>query len=186
MMMKGMQRPDPSKMAEDLFSKLDTKGQGYIEKSDLESALSKTSQSNSSSSSSVADDMFAKLDNDGDGKVTKEEMSATIQKIAALLNGPAPRMRMQNGQGGMPPPQESTSTDSTSSTQADDPADTNGDGTVSTEEALAYETAQNLSTADTSSSSSTDAQFMKQVMQLLHAYGGFDQAAENSSFSTSA
>jgi len=188
-MMKGMQRPDPSKMAEDLFSKLDTKGQGYIEKSDLESALSKTSQSNSSNSSSVADDMFAKLDNDGDGKVTKEEMSATIQKIAAELDGPAPRMRMQNGQGGMPPPpppQESTSTDSASSTQTGDPADTNGDGTVSTEEALAYETAQNLSTADTSSSSSssTDAQFMKQVMQLLHSYGDFDQTAENSSFST--
>lgn len=32
-MMKGMPHPDPAKMAEDLFSKLDTTGKGYIEKS---------------------------------------------------------------------------------------------------------------------------------------------------------
>jgi len=285
--MKGMQRPDPSKLAEQLFSKMDTKGQGYIEKSDLETALSKVSQTDSSgnsSNSSAADDMFAKLDNNGDGKVTKEEMSATLQKIAAELDGPFPKMRMQGGQGGTPPPPpqdggEASSTNS--SNQASDPADANGDGTVSESELLAYEQSQaasgtktssssstaitdaqlmqmlsgkmppqegghddqgftkdqltsmskelsstdsnrskvmsdivgNFDAADTngdgkvsgseartfeeskdasgststsSSASSTDAQFMKQMMQLLHSYGGFDQTAENSSFSASA
>jgi hypothetical protein len=39
--MKGMQRPDPSKMADQLFSKLDTKGQGYIEKGDLQADLTR-------------------------------------------------------------------------------------------------------------------------------------------------
>ena len=170
--MRGMQRPDPAKMAEALFSKLDTKGQGYIEKSDLASALSKVSQSDSStssSSSSVADDMFSKMDSDGNGKVTKEEMSATIQKIAAELDGPAPRMRMQNGQGGMPPPppqggsqgaQASSSTDSSTS-QTSDPADANGDGTVSAKEAQAYAASQ--ASSDTSSTSSADAQLMQML-----------------------
>ncbi|MCK9397065.1 MAG: EF-hand domain-containing protein [Methylobacter sp.] len=296
-MMRGMQRPDPSKMAEDLFSKLDTKGQGYIEKSDLEAALGKVSQSGSSSSSSVADEMFSKLDGNGDGKVTKEEMSSTIQKIASELDGPAPRARMQGDGGGMPPPppqggaQGAGSTDSASSSQDTDPADTNGDGTVSVNEAQAYQALQaskNVSgsdasssssasnadaklmqmlagnmppppkdggpndqgftkdqltsiskelsstdsqkskamsdiaanfdaadvngdgkvsgseakayeesknssgtggSTDTSSSSSTasaDARFMKQMMQLLHSYGGLNQSTENSSFSTSA
>jgi len=197
-MMKGMQRPDPSKMAEDLFSKLDTKGQGYIEKSDLESALSRSNSSNSSSRSNIADKMFSKLDDNGDGKVTQEEMSATIQKIASELDGSSPRMRMQ---GGMPPPpsdsqsvQETSSTDSTtSSSQSSDPTGTNGDGAVSAQEGLAYEDSKNLSGSSTDSSSSSassvssaDAKFMKQMMRLLTSYGGFDQRAENSDFSTSA
>lgn len=172
MMMRGMQRPDPSKMAEDLFSKLDTKGQGYIEKSDLEAALGNVSQSGGSSSSSVADEMFAKLDGDGDGKVTKEEMSATIQKIASELDGPAPRARMQGGQGGMPPPppsggaQGAGSTDSaSSSSESSDPADANGDGTVTIEESLAYAESQAASNTDTASSATSSAD--GQLMQML-------------------
>lgn len=171
-MMRAMQRPDPSKMAEDLFSKLDTKGQGYIEKSDLEAALGKVSQSGRSSSSGAADEMFAKLDGDGDGKVTKEEMSATIQKIASELDGPAPRARMQGGQGGMPPPppsggaQGAGSTDSASSSSgSSDPADANGDGTVTIEESLAYEASQTASGTDTASSATSSAD--GQLMQML-------------------
>ncbi|WP_333877716.1 EF-hand domain-containing protein [Methylobacter sp.] len=174
--MRGTQRPDPSKMAEDLFSKLDTKGQGYIEKSDLETALSNASQSGSStssSSSSVADALFSKLDGDGDGKVTKEEMSATIQKIAAELDGPSPRTRMQGGTPPPPPPQGggqgaqgASSTSSTTSSQSSDPADTNGDGTVSAIEALAYEISQAASSAtDASSSSASDSD--AKLMQML-------------------
>jgi len=200
MMMKGMQRPDPSNMAEDLFSKLDTKGQGYIEISDLESALSRSHSSNSSSRSNIADKIFSKLDGDGDGKVTKEDMSATVQKISSELDGPSPRMRMQ---GDMPPPpppsssqdvQEASSTDSTtSSPQSSDPADTNSDGTVSAQEGLASEAEQSLSGSSTdgsslsaSSTSSADAKFMKQMMQLLKSYDGFEQTAKNSDFSPSA
>lgn len=79
-----MQLPDPSKMAEQLFSKLDIKEQGYLEKSDLQAAfgnLSKSDNSNSTSNSTAIDDMFSKLDGDGDGKVTKAEMSATLEKL---------------------------------------------------------------------------------------------------------
>ncbi len=167
MMSGAMKRPDPAKMAEDLFSKLDTAGKGYIEKSDLQTALGKVSQSDSSSSSASADDMFSKMDSDGNGKVTKEEMSATIQKIASELDGQSPRMRMQ---GDMPPPpppggaqgaQKSSSTDDSSSNQDIDPADANEDGTVSAKEAQAYAASQ--ASSDTSSTSSADAQLMQML-----------------------
>ncbi|MDI1278526.1 EF-hand domain-containing protein [Methylobacter sp.] len=167
MMSGAMKRPDPAKMAEDLFSKLDTTGKGYIEKSDLQTALGNVSQSDSSSSSTSADDMFSRMDSDGNGKVTKEEMSATIQKIASELDGQSPRMRMQ---GDMPPPpppggaqgtQKSSSTDSSSSNQDIDPADANEDGTVSAKEAQAYAASQ--ASSDTSSTSSADAQLMQML-----------------------
>ncbi|PPK76934.1 EF hand domain-containing protein [Methylobacter tundripaludum] len=167
MMSGAMKRPDPAKMAEDLFSKLDTTGKGYIEKSDLQSALGNVSQSDSSSSSTSADDMFSKMDSDGNGKVTKEEMSATIQKIASELDGQSPRMRMQ---GDMPPPpppggaqgaKKSSSTDSSSSNQDIEPADANEDGTVSAKEAQAYAISQ--ASSDTSSTSSADTQLMQML-----------------------
>ncbi|MDP1664516.1 MAG: EF-hand domain-containing protein [Methylobacter sp.] len=167
MMSGAMKRPDPAKMAEDLFSKLDTAGKGYIEKSDLQTALGNMSQSDSSSSSTSADDMFSKMDSDGNGKVTKEEMSATIQKIASELDGQSPRMRMQ---GDMPPPpppggaqgaQKSSSSDSSNSSQDIDLADANEDGTVSAKEAQAYAASQ--ASSDTSSTSSADAQLMQML-----------------------
>ena len=178
--MKGMQRPDPSKMADQLFSKLDTKGQGYIEKGDLQAALdkvSKTDNSNNASTSTSVDEMFTKMDSDGNGKVTKEEMTATFEKMASQLDGPFPRMRLQEGQSegqsNMPPPppppgggqgtRKASSADNSNSSQSSDPADTNSDGVVSAQEALAYADKQVSSETDTSSISNTD----KQLMQML-------------------
>ena len=37
----GFTRSDPTQMASKLFSKLDTKSQGYIDESDLQSALAR-------------------------------------------------------------------------------------------------------------------------------------------------
>lgn len=218
--MKALQKPDTAKMAEDLFSKLDTKGQGYIEKSDLQTALNKVSGSDSSSSSS-ADDLFAQLDGDGDGKVTQSEMQATLEKLASELDGPFPRMRMQ-GQGDMPPPppggqddqgltkdqlvglsDELSASDSERSQSLSDlaanfdAADSNGDGKVTASEARAYEDAKNTTTSSTGSSgatttaasdgtSSLDQQFMKQMMQLIHAYGGGDTDRSGVGISTTA
>jgi len=92
--MRSMQRPDPSKMAEDLFSKLDGKGQGYIERSDLEAALGHIGNSNSKHASDSAEQMFSARDGNGDGKVTQQEMAATFEKVASELDGAFPRMRM--------------------------------------------------------------------------------------------
>jgi Ca2+-binding EF-hand superfamily protein len=77
------QRPDPAQMAEQAFSKLDTKGQGYLEVSDLESAFSNIASASGSTSgsdaTSTANDLFKKLDADSDGKVTKDEFSSGLK-----------------------------------------------------------------------------------------------------------
>ncbi|MES2049402.1 MAG: EF-hand domain-containing protein [Pseudomonadota bacterium] len=84
------QRPDPSKIADSVFSKLDTKSQGYLEVADLESAFNNISSGTGNSSStstdnSTADALFKKLDSDGDGKVTKREFSTGLKKLSDEL-----------------------------------------------------------------------------------------------------
>lgn len=111
--MRGMKRPDPTEMANDLFSKLDTSGQGYIEKADLQNAFDQAaSKVNASGSSTSADDLFSQLDTDGDGKVTKQEFSDSVKKLAEELEqqfqngrmqGSMPQMGGIRGIGGMPP-----------------------------------------------------------------------------------
>jgi Ca2+-binding EF-hand superfamily protein len=115
--MRGMHRPDPTKMAENLFSQLDTSGQGYIQKADLQSAFDKVSSSGTSSSSSSTnvDDLFTSLDTNSDGKVTKQEFADSLKKLQDSLDQQFQDGRMQmamqaggtggmNGMGGMPPP----------------------------------------------------------------------------------
>jgi Ca2+-binding EF-hand superfamily protein len=112
-MMHSMRRPDPAKMAEDLFSKLDTSGQGYLQLSDLQAAYDSISTSSSSSTSSSTDsssvsDLFSQLDSNSDGKVTKDEFSSSMSKLAQQLDDQFQSSRMQQGMegmmGGMPPP----------------------------------------------------------------------------------
>jgi len=122
-MMQGVrQRPDAAKMAEDLFARLDTSGQGYISKTDLQSAMTSTASSSSATSSSSTalssnvDTLFSQLDSNGDGKVTKQEFADTLKKLAEQLDNQFMSIRMNGGiQGdgagggmsgmrGMPPP----------------------------------------------------------------------------------
>jgi Ca2+-binding EF-hand superfamily protein len=112
--MMVQQRPSPAKMAESLFSKLDTSGKGYIEKGELQSALNQISGSGNAGSvagaknGASADEIFQKLDGNSDGKITKNEMASGIEKLAASLNSQFNQMRMDSslndGQGGMRPP----------------------------------------------------------------------------------
>lgn len=119
---RSMKRPDPTQMAENLFSRLDTSGQGYIQKSDLQAAFDKISTSSSSSASGTTanvDDLFSKLDSDADGKVTKQEFSDVLAQVSEQLDNQAMSLRMNGGMpsggmgggmsgmggmGGMPPP----------------------------------------------------------------------------------
>ncbi|BAO28310.1 EF-hand domain-containing protein [Sulfuritalea hydrogenivorans] len=175
-----------TKMANNLFSKLDTSGQGYLTKIDLQAALDKVSSSSASSSTtSSVDDLFSKLDTDSDGKVTQQEFSDTLQKVAEQLDNQAMSMRMNGGMqgmGGMPPPpppqdgdsgftkdeltsqlSEIGSSDSKRSAAISnivknfDKADTDGDGKVSFKEAMAFDQSTSSSSSSTSSSTSTDA-----------------------------
>ena len=203
------QRPDASTMAEDLFAKLDTTGKGYIEQSDLTSAISGLSSTSSSGSS--ASEIFSQLDSDGDGKVTQDELTTSLQKLAESLDSQFDQMRMQGGMPPPPPPSESDAgfteeelTDQlaeiggTDSARASlisnvvnnfDAADTDEDGKVSFQEAIAYDKANPASsTSSTDSTSSatsvassdtTDAQVFRQLMDLLRTYGSADDSTKN-------
>lgn len=101
------QRPDPATLAAELFSKLDTSGNGYLQKSDFESAfgqISGTSASTTSgtSSSTSADALFTAMDSDGDGKLTQTELSDTLTKLSQQLDSHFQQGRM-HGAGGPPP-----------------------------------------------------------------------------------
>lgn len=173
--MRGMKRPDATEMANDLFSKLDTSGQGYIEKSDLQNAFDQaSSQVNASGSSTSADELFSQLDNDGDGKVTKQEFTDSVKKLADQLDQQFQSARMQNSisqMGGMPPgpppgagedkgmtkeelasaAQAVSGSDSSLSSMLNnivqnfDSADTNKDGKVTMQETRAYQQSQGTS-----------------------------------------
>lgn len=184
--MNGMQRPDPSKMADRFFSKLDTKGQGYIEKSDLQSAFDQVSSGNSSGNSSdnipSVDDIFQALDNDSDGKVTRQEMSDSVTKLTEQLNNQLQGMRMSGkgagmGGSGMMKGATDSMVDSAASAAQNlnfDAADTNQDGEISAQEAMAYQ-ASNETTFSQGDAQRSEARVMARIMDLMATYGSFDQ-----------
>ncbi|PUB72270.1 MAG: hypothetical protein DBP03_17950 [gamma proteobacterium symbiont of Ctena orbiculata] len=104
----GTRRPYPEEMAQQLFSRLDASDQGYIEKSDLLSALetvsSVTDASDLSRDDSALDELFTQLDSDGDGKVTEEEFTDSMVRIDQQINDLFSQMRMNEAKTGMAPP----------------------------------------------------------------------------------
>lgn len=207
MMMMGMQRPprpDSSQLAEDLFSKIDSTGKGYIEQADLEAALESVNATGSTS----ADELFSSLDGDGDGKVTQDEMTSGLKTLMSALDSQFQSGRMSEAMGGMPPPppegdtgftadelqaqlDEIGDTDSARSSLISniienfDAADTDGDGKVTFQEAMAYDQstgsgASDSATSTASASASSEAQLMSQIMKLAEAYGLFAQRSGSS------
>ena len=183
--MQRPQRPSAEEMASDLFSKLDSSGKGYIQESDLESALSAIIGSSSSSSTDTtgtasASEIFSQLDSDGDGKVTEDEMASGFQKLADALDSQFEQSRMQGAMPPPPPPPPPPQNDtgftkdelteqlseigSSDSGRASfisnvvenfDEADANGDGKVTFQEAMAYNESSSSSSSASSSSSSS-------------------------------
>ena len=90
-----------SKWADSVFSKLDTKNQGYIEKTDLQDALSKAGDAGKGGGAVDVDDTFSALDGDSDGKVTKSELTDAMTKLSDQLNAQFDAGRV--GRGGPPP-----------------------------------------------------------------------------------
>jgi hypothetical protein len=113
-----------SNWADSIYSKLDTKNQGYIEKTDLQDALSKVSGNGGDSGQSVnVDDTFSALDGDSDGKVTKSELTEAMTKLSDQLNAQFDASRV--GRGG-PPAAGQDSGDASSSTDASATSGANG------------------------------------------------------------
>jgi len=210
MMMQGMgrmQRQDPAKMAEELFSKLDTSGKGYIEQSDLQTAL----QSVPASGGASAEDVFASLDGDSDGKVTQQEMSDSIKKLSDALDNQFQNMRMSGAMAGMGMgsgiqrggdeaglSQEDLTSQLASIGNADsnrasmlsslldnfDQVDTDSNGKVSFDETRAYKQSGQSATETTNTSS--EAEVLMQILNLAQAYGLGGSNASGASLSVSA
>ena len=85
-----------TQMFSQLFSRLDSKGQGYLEKADFQSAFQSLASGSSSSDTSI-DDVFSALDSDSDGKVTESEFSSTLSRLQEELDAQFGQMRMQGG-----------------------------------------------------------------------------------------
>lgn len=194
-----------SQIASSLFSKIDTKNQGYIDKAELSSA---SSDNNSSS----ADDAFNALDSDSDGKVTKSELTKGIESLLSSLNsssvnnqdnanrppppdGPPPNDKGDNS--GLTKDQmtkmASESKDNKLSSMLKDvssnfdSADTNKDGKVSREEAMAYEKSKGDSASNTSNNTNTTSAnnevVMKKIAELLAKYTS-DSGTQNTTISS--
>jgi len=183
---------------DDIFSSLDTKNQGYIDKDELQTALTQATGGSSSDASQQVDQIFQALDTDGNGQISKAELSAGLDKLAAAggaasatSTGSTPGTDAQDGTAVT----ASAATTGTSTAHAggahgsggasDDsqsyaPADTNHDGVVSPEELAAYEAAHGggTSTDGTAQTGSNLDAIMKIVSQLAQAYG---QSADTSS-----
>lgn len=209
-MMYGMQSrgsvgapPDPAALASNLLSNLDGDGNGSLSQSELQSAIDGMSSSDSGTRTS-ADGLFSAMDSDGDGSVTETEIQTTLQTLAESQNF-AQGMGGPGGPGGPgamggmppPPPPSSSDSDSDTSSSAISAADTNGDGTVSVDELVAYYQSQSASdSGDESASTSTDTtssttsttgsdptlttEVRQMMMQLARTYGDPAQTDQGS------
>jgi Ca2+-binding EF-hand superfamily protein len=187
-------RPDPSKMMDKLFSKIDANTDGSISKDELQTALDQmpsdgTSSTTSSSASNAVDQIFKASDSNGDNLLPQQEFADGLKKLAAQFES-------QSGStggmppGGMPPGEmsggmskdditnmatEVGKTDSTAASQLNDlaanfdVADTNKDGKVSMQETMAYQEKQQSSSTTSSSvtSSSSGSQSQSNLSALM-------------------
>ena len=179
-------RQTATQVTNDFFAKVDPKGSGSFDKNTLSQVADKVSISQGS-----VDAMFSLMDSNGDGSVTKQEFTNLLQTIAPQ-SGSQPRSNpAPNGMGSVhghaggpppPPPPSNTGSGSNVSTTSTDPADTNGDGTVSAEEAMVYSQTTSVSIGTLSGSDALpDATkighdiMMPQVMNMISSYA----ASEN-------
>jgi hypothetical protein len=152
-------------LAEQLFKKLDSSGQGFLKKADLQAALNDGSQAAKSVSSQDLDALFTKFDSNGDGQLSKQEFTDSVKKLADQLSQQLRLMDAQNAtqNGGLIAPpapagetkgftkdelsnalQQVGSSDGkrgnllTALVQNFDQADTNGDGKLDVNEAVQF------------------------------------------------
>lgn len=204
--------------ASDLFTKLDSSSKGYLDASDFSKALQSVQQDTSDSQSS---EWFSQLDADADGKLTSDEFSSGVSEqlynARGSMGAGGPPPGGMNGMQGMPPPpppegeEDSGKTvdelsemldnvkDSDSQLASDlqsiidqfDQADSDQDGKVTREEAMAFKESQKISSSDGSDStasanslSASQMQLQHTLMQLMKSYGATAAATASTSSSS--
>ncbi len=172
-------RNGAQKGSDDLFSKVDTDGDGSVSKTEMSDFVAKMGKNADSSS----DDKFAKLDTDADGALSQAEFEAGRPQAPSASQGGAP-MGPPPGVGGA---EKSGSTSASSSTSYD-PLDTNQDGTVSEMERLAgalKDLAQSASDKSSTSGDESQAIIAKLAQKLYDQISSNWLAQSNSSTSLS-
>ncbi|MBT9516458.1 MAG: EF-hand domain-containing protein [Methyloversatilis discipulorum] len=203
------QKPDASAMAADVFALLDSSGKGYIDSSDLAGALESTG------SSASAEDLLGAMDGDGDGKVTEQELGSLLQKVADQLEDSFGASRVGQAMGNRPPPpppppagedegmsveqlgamaEEAEASGSAEASElaalveSFDEADTDGDGKVSFQEAMAFRESEEAASGASSDSrppppdeTARDERMLARVFQMLQEYTGDSSTASTGS-----
>lgn len=202
------QKPDASAMAADVFALLDSGGKGYIDSSDLAGALESTG------SSASAEDLLGAMDSDGDGKVTEQELGSLLQKVADQLEDSFGAARVGQAMGNRPPPppppagedegmsveqlgamaEEAEASGSAGASElaalveSFDEADTDGDGKVSFQEAMAFRESEATASGESSDSrppppdeAARDERMLARVLQMLQEYAGDPSTATTGS-----
>jgi Ca2+-binding EF-hand superfamily protein len=178
-----------SQIASEMFTKIDTKNQGYIDKTTFASAVG-------GDDASGAEEAFKALDSDSDGQLTKSELTKGIENLLSQLNSASVQGQ---GDANRPPPPDGGQEDAgltkdemtkmASETKDSklsgmlsnvasnfEAADTNQDGKVTQQEAMAYERSKSESsssgsaTTESRGSSTKNEAAMKKVAELLSNY----------------
>ena len=123
--------PDPVKMLEKVFTKIDANGDDRIDKDELSAFLEQASSTSGVNSSSDLDELFSVMDADGNGSITQQEASNAIGDILKQLQGQMMNARI-GGMGGMPPPPPMGPPPDTAESDEEmfSSIDTNGDGYI--------------------------------------------------------
>lgn len=203
-------RPEAAEVAAQVFAQLDVAGKGYVDSDDLTAALG------SSGDSASARSLFDTMDGDSDGKVTENELATLLQKVADQFEDSFGAARVGQAMGSRPPPPPGGGGDkgmtaeelgavagdaeASGSAQAGDlaalvesfdEADTDEDGKVSVQEAMAFrESSASAASADEDSSASRtaasdeagrDERMLARVLDMLSKYTADSESAASSS-----
>ena len=150
MMMQSMQQRQ-----DDMFKKIDSSGDGKIDKTEFSDLAKKLSEM--SGSSINADNAFAKYDANKDGTLSKNELTSFMKD-----NAPAPPSGAEKSGGAS----------KSSKSGSYDVKDTNQDGTVSVAEELAYDLTHSVSSAHGANSSDQ----LTQLMDMLQVNSASDSS----------
>ncbi|MDP2869263.1 EF-hand domain-containing protein [Methyloversatilis sp.] len=204
-------RPEAAEVAAQVYAQLDVAGKGYVDSNDLTAALG------SSGDSASAKSLFDTMDGDSDGKVTEKELATLLQKVTDQFEDSFAAARVGQAMGSRPPPPPSggggdkgmtaeelgavaEDAEASGSAQASDlaalvesfdEADTDEDGKVSFQEAMAFrEASASAASADEDSSASRsvasgeagrDERMLARVLDMLSKYSADSVSASTSS-----
>lgn len=204
---------DPAKMKEKMFAAMDANGDGDVSKTELQSLLDKMSAASGTSSTVSVDDIMNSVDTDGDGSLSKSEFAASGPKPKDSYGSDNLSAQMSTAQfahmagAGGPPPGPPPGGDLSSLDEDDDGSisstefgissssdtkltelfnaiDTDGSGSLSSEETDAFKAAMEAMRPPEPPPQQTQ-QGSAALDALLQRYAQYAQATNDSSSASS-